>query len=49
MLATPARLQAALGAPLAALGATSPPQSQTSTKEAGLFDYLKLPFMYAAM
>lgn len=41
--------QAALSAPLAALGATPTPQSQTSTKEAGLFDYLKLPFMYAAM
>ena len=41
--------QAALAAPLAALGATPTPQSQTSTKEAGLFDYLKLPFMYAAM
>ena len=41
--------QAALSAPLAALGATPTPQSQASTKEAGLFDYLKLPFMYAAM
>ena len=41
--------QAALAAPLAALGATPTPQSQTQSKQAGLFDYLKLPFMYAAL
>jgi hypothetical protein len=34
--------QAALAAPLAALGATPTPQSQTTSKQAGLFDYLTL-------
>jgi len=34
--------QAALAAPLAAVGATPTPQSQTTSKQAGLFDYLTL-------
>jgi hypothetical protein len=41
--------QAALAAPLAALGSAPTPQTTTQSKQAGLFDYLKLPFMYAAM
>jgi len=41
--------QAALAAPLAALGATPNQSTTTQSRQAGLFDYLKLPFMYAAM
>jgi hypothetical protein len=41
--------QQALTAPLAALGATPNQSTTTQTRQAGLFDYLKLPFMYAAM
>ena len=45
---TGAPLQA-LTAPLAALGATPNQSTTTQSRQAGLFDYLKLPFMYAAM
>jgi len=45
---TGAPLQA-LTAPLAALGATPSQSTTTQSRQAGLFDYLKLPFMYAAM
>jgi hypothetical protein len=39
---------AALSAPLAALGVTPVPQSQTASKQAGLFDYLTLAAQTAA-
>jgi len=45
---TGAPLQA-LTAPLAALGATPNQSTTTQSRQPGLFDYLKLPFMYAAM
>ncbi|MEL0016504.1 MAG: hypothetical protein VW715_14880 [Rhodospirillales bacterium] len=40
---------AATQAPLAALGVTPVPQSTTAGMQPGLFDYLKLPFMFASM
>lgn len=40
---------AALSAPLAALGVTPVPQSQTTSKQAGLFDYLTLAAQTAAL
>jgi hypothetical protein len=40
---------AATQAPLAALGVTPVPQSTTQGMQPGLFDYLKLPFMFASM
>ena len=40
---------AATQAPLAALGVAPYPQATTSSAQPGLFDYLKLPFMFASM
>jgi len=40
---------AATQAPLAALGVTPVPQTTTQGMQPGLFDYLKLPFMFASM
>jgi len=40
---------AATQAPLAALGVAPVPQSQVQSAQPGLFDYLKLPFMFASM